>query len=148
MRSYPLNVCRLLTCSCCQGRPFAWQEAHIALAMVIQKFDITMDDPSYTLEIKQQLTVKPKGFYVHVLPRKRSASPIAVAPTSTLVGLPQVSKASEQEQEAETGVDAKHRLYVVYGSNTGTSQTFAQRIASEAPRHGTSAVAVRRILGC
>ena len=105
--------------------------------MVIQKFDIAMDDPSYMLEIKQQLTVKPKGFYVHAVPRRRSASPIAVAPTSTLVGLPQVSKSSEADVEVEGKIDAKHRLYVVYGSNTGTSQTFAQRIASEAPRHGT-----------
>ena len=118
-----------------QGRPFAWQEAHIALAMVIQKFDITMDDPSYTLEIKQQLTVKPKGFYCHAIPRARSSSPIAVAPTSPLVGLPQVSQGAQTS--AESGTEAKHKLYVAYGSNTGTSQTFAQRIASEAPRHGT-----------
>ncbi|TBU21312.1 bifunctional P-450:NADPH-P450 reductase [Dichomitus squalens] len=121
----------------CIGRPFAWQEAHIALAMVIQKFDIAMDDPSYTLEIKQQLTVKPKGFYCHAIPRNRSSSPIAVAPTSTLVGLPQVSQASSKETEPK--VEPKHKLYVAYGSNTGTSQTFAQRIASEAPRRGFKA---------
>ena len=38
-----------------------------------------MHDPSYTLEVKQALTLKPKNFYVHAIPRNRSRSPIAVA---------------------------------------------------------------------
>ena len=116
-----------------QGRPFAWQEAHIALASIVQKFDIVLDDPSYTLELKQMLTIKPKNFYVHAIPRKRTTAPIAVAPTSTLVPLPQQSApASVPAPSAEPA----HRLNVVYGSNTGTSQTFAQRIASAGPAHG------------
>lgn len=129
-----------------QGRPFSWQEAHIALAVVIQKFDITMHDPSYTLELKQALTLKPKGFFVHAIPRNRSKAPITVAPTSTLVSAPQVSKGwrgssdSERTEGAEVKDgekgEARQRLYVAYGSNTGTSQTFAQRIASDASAHG------------
>ena len=109
-------------------------EAHIALACILQKFDMTMHDPGYSLALKQTLTLKPKDFYVHAVPRNRSMSPIAVAPTSPLVGLPQVSQGAQTS--AESGTEAKHKLYVAYGSNTGTSQTFAQRIASEAPRHG------------
>ena len=68
-------------CSGCsvQGRPFAWQEAHIALASIVQKFDIVLDDPSYTLELKQMLTIKPKGFYVHAVPRRRAAAATAAA---------------------------------------------------------------------
>ena len=123
-----------------QGRPFSWQEAHIALACILQKFDMTMHDPGYSLALKQTLTLKPKDFYVHAVPRNRSMSPIAVAPTSTLVGLPRVSKAQEKEdkegQEGTVNVEPKQKLYVAYGSNTGTSQTFAQRIASDATAHG------------
>ena len=104
----------------------------------MQKFDIVLDDPSYTLELKQMLTIKPKNFYVHAVPRKRAAAPVAVAPTSTLVPLPQQSAARRSQEAAREKAEAelKHKLNVVYGSNTGTSQTFAQRIASAAAAHG------------
>ncbi|KAI0738944.1 bifunctional P-450:NADPH-P450 reductase [Daedaleopsis nitida] len=123
----------------CIGRPFSWQESHIALAVILQKFDITMHDPSYTLELKQTLTLKPKGFFVHAIPRNRTKAPITVAPTSTLVRAPQVSKAAEAGEGEAAKVEPKHKLYVAYGSNTGTSQTFAQRIASDAAAHGFKA---------
>ncbi len=101
---------------------------------------MTMHDPGYTLELKQSLTLKPKNFYVHAIPRNRSTSPIAVVPTSTLVGVPKVSQPSADDAEAEAKVEPKHKLYVAYGSNTGTSQTFAQRIASDAPAHGALSI--------
>ncbi|KAI0356058.1 fatty acid hydroxylase [Trametes cingulata] len=128
----------------CIGRPFAWQEAHIALASIIQKFDIVMHDPSYTLELKQTMTIKPKGFYIHAIPRTRSSSPVAVSLSSTLVGAPSMphwssSVASSENGDAKAKLEPKQKLYVVYGSNTGTSQTFAQRIASDAPCHGFKA---------
>ena len=100
---------------------------------------MTMHDPGYSLALKQTLTLKPKDFYVHAVPRNRSMSPIAVAPTSTLVGLPSVPKTQKNEEEV-VNVEPKQKLYVAYGSNTGTSQTFAQRIASDAPAHGASIV--------
>jgi hypothetical protein len=52
-----------------QGRPFAWQEMLLILASIIQRFDIFMVDPSYTLQLQQALTVKPKDFYIRVAPR-------------------------------------------------------------------------------
>ncbi|KAI8976616.1 fatty acid hydroxylase [Trametes punicea] len=118
----------------CIGRPFAWQEAHIALASIIQKFDIVMHDPSYNLELKQSMTIKPKGFYIHAIPRNRSNSPISFSRSSSLLGPSQVPDATPQNGHATT--EPKQKLYIVYGSNTGTSQTFAQRIASDAPSHG------------
>ena len=86
--------------------------------MVIRKCDITMDDALYTL-IKQQLIVRPKGFYCHAIPRARSSSPIAVAPTGPLAGSSQVSQGARTG--TESGVEAKHKLHVAYGLNTGTS---------------------------
>ncbi|OSC96348.1 fatty acid hydroxylase [Trametes coccinea BRFM310] len=121
-----------------QGRPFAWQEAHIALASAIQKFDIVMHDPSYTLELKQSMTIKPKGFYIHAIPRKRSTIPTAPSRSSTLNGAIKTSDAGKQNGNAK--IEPKQELYILYGSNTGTSQTFAQRIASDAPSHGFKAI--------
>ena len=33
--------------------------------MLLQNFDFRFDDPSYQLQVKQTLTVKPKDFYMH-----------------------------------------------------------------------------------
>ncbi|KAH7346150.1 P450 family fatty acid hydroxylase [Rhexocercosporidium sp. MPI-PUGE-AT-0058] len=49
----------------CTGRPFAWQEAILTTAMLLQSFDFRLNDPSYTLQIKQTLTIKPKNFFIH-----------------------------------------------------------------------------------
>lgn len=36
----------------CIGRPFAWQEALLVTAMLLQYFNFAPEDPSYTLQIK------------------------------------------------------------------------------------------------
>jgi cytochrome P450/NADPH-cytochrome P450 reductase len=43
------------------GRAFAWQEALMVMAMLLQNFSFQLDDPSYNLRIKQTLTIKPLG---------------------------------------------------------------------------------------
>ena len=48
------------------------QEAIMALAMIIQKFTFELADPDYKLEVMQTLTVKPKNFFIHAIPRKDS----------------------------------------------------------------------------
>ena len=54
----------------CIGRPFAWQEAQLVVAMLLQNFNFQTDNPSYDLSIKQTLTVKPKDFYMQATPRE------------------------------------------------------------------------------
>ena len=46
------------------------QESIMALAMIIQKFTLELADPEYELEFKQTLTIKPKGLFIHAIPRK------------------------------------------------------------------------------
>ena len=46
------------------------QEATMALAMILLKFNLEFADPDYELEIKQTLTIKPKNFFMHAIPRK------------------------------------------------------------------------------
>ncbi len=55
----------------CIGRAFAMQEAVLVLAMILQRFDLRMDDPGYKLEIKETLTLKPLGFYLRLQKRRR-----------------------------------------------------------------------------
>ena len=46
------------------------QEATMALAMILQKFDCQLADPDYELKIAQTLTVKPTDFFINAIPRK------------------------------------------------------------------------------
>ena len=126
---------RHLTTSSIQGRPFAWQEAQITLVSIIQHFDLVMDDPTYTLQLKQTLTIKPKDFYIHAIPRKDKPRIIAAPSTviSQAMGIPSSGASVLAGRNSER---PGQPLYVLYGSNTGSSEAFAQRIASDAASHG------------
>lgn len=55
----------------CIGSAFAMQEATLALASVLQRFDLEMADPNYKLDVKETLTLKPAGFYLNIRRRDR-----------------------------------------------------------------------------
>ncbi|KAJ7870739.1 fatty acid hydroxylase [Mycena olivaceomarginata] len=107
----------------CIGRAFAWQEVILVLATVLQKFDLTVADPL-------TLTIKPKGFHIHARPR--AAKPLFYSTPSSSLKVGSVQ--TDTTPAASTA--ALKPLYVFYGSNTGTSEAFAQRIANEAPSYG------------
>lgn len=106
----------------CIGRGFALQEAQLFLAMLLQRFDLYAADPDYELKIHQTLTIKPEGFGIRV--RRRPVT-ITSEPGAVQAERPQV-------ESAANGIP----LRVLYGSNAGTSEAFAQRIAGDARRRG------------
>ncbi|HMN21532.1 MAG TPA: cytochrome P450 [Ottowia sp.] len=118
----------------CIGRPFAMQEAMLVVSMILQRFDLIEADPAYQLKVKETLTLKPLDFRLRVKRRgggafkprsavpREAARPVAVAPA---VALAPGERATP--------------LLVLYGSNTGASEAFAQRIASEAEGQGYAA---------
>ncbi|ESK91468.1 cytochrome p450 [Moniliophthora roreri MCA 2997] len=119
----------------CIGRPFAWQEVQLVMASIVQKFDLEFVDPSYTLELKQALTVKPKDLYIKA--KLRSTRPrLFSAPR---VQAKRSTSAATQEVPALAANDRRIPMYLLYGSNTGTSEAFAQRIANDAARYGFAA---------
>jgi cytochrome P450/NADPH-cytochrome P450 reductase len=62
----------------CIGRGFAMQEAMLVLAMVLQRFDLSLADPDYRLKVGETLTMKPVGLRIHARRRDlpaRAASP-------------------------------------------------------------------------
>ncbi|KAL4923303.1 bifunctional cytochrome P450/NADPH--P450 reductase [Aspergillus undulatus] len=127
----------------CIGRPFAWQEALLVLAMLLQNFDFEFDDPSYTLTIKQTLTVKPANFKVRAIPRdgvratelgNRLAG--TAAPTKSTSGA--AVNGTSIPAPGATGIPMK----IYYGSNSGTCQSMAERLAANAFSHGFSATTV------
>ncbi|KAJ7118363.1 bifunctional P-450/NADPH-P450 reductase [Mycena epipterygia] len=118
----------------CIGRAFAWQEVCLVMASIIQNFDLALDDPSYTLQIKQTLTIKPLGLYIRASPRS-AALHLYASPSSALMTSRDSSAPAPKVSLPEVQSGGLP-FYVLYGSNTGTSEAFAQRIAGEAPSYG------------
>ncbi|CAI7589423.1 hypothetical protein PCG10_001646 [Penicillium crustosum] len=125
----------------CIGRPFAWQEALLVVAILLQNFNFQMDNPSYDLRIKQTLTIKPKDFHMKATLRdgldptqlSTTLSGSAVAPTETGAG-------SRDRKPKAAPVDGKLKpMHVFYGSNTGTCEAFARRLADDATAYGYAA---------
>ncbi|KAI0384686.1 cytochrome P450 [Hypomontagnella monticulosa] len=123
----------------CIGRPFAWQEATLAIAMLLQNFNFVLDDPSYNLSLKQTLTIKPKGFRMKATLRD-GMTPSQLEhrlagkelPTESLRGL-------SLNGSAEPAANGSGKpITVLYGSNSGTCEALAQRVAADASRHGFS----------
>jgi cytochrome P450 len=54
----------------CIGRPFALMEMQIALAMIMQRYHLSLADPTVPVEIEAYIALRPKdGLRMHVQPR-------------------------------------------------------------------------------
>ncbi|CAO2650266.1 Nn.00g015580.m01.CDS01 [Neocucurbitaria sp. VM-36] len=119
----------------CIGRPFAWQEALLVLAMLLQNFNFSMEDSSYQLQIKQTLTIKPKGFYMRAHLRNHvSATNLERALASATIADPPPSNGAPGVRKDKAAKGKPMAIY--YGSNTGTCEALANRLASDAANHG------------
>ena len=114
----------------CIGRSFAMQEAILALAMLIQRFDISAVDPDYQLVVKETLTTKPEGLFIKAKKREKFNG---------------FTKAESKLAEEKDPIPSKPKtiankipLLVLYGSNSGSSENFAQTIASQAKEKGVN----------
>ena len=149
----------------CIGRAFAWQEALLAMSMLLQNFDLSLVDPNYTMQVQQALTIKPKNTHVHVklrpgldsmllMQRLTGDGALLVPPTTP--DRSSVSSAGSTASTSSTGStgsmssistgattvslgDAGPSLTILYGSNTGTCQSLAQMLAVEAGQRGFTA---------
>ena len=115
----------------CIGRPFAMQEAQLVLILMLQRFDFVLDDPSYTLKIHETLTLKPEGLRIRARARRTGTSLRRSAVPST----PQKALTPQPARRPASDAAATP-LLILYGSNTGSSEAFANRIADEAPANG------------
>ena len=120
----------------CIGRPFAWQEAILALAMILQNFNIRFDDPSYQLHVKETLTVKPADLFIKVSLRDGIDSVYLEKQLFSSTPIPSVqSKQPGEQQFASSGKP----MSILYGSNSGTCEGLSQTLAGAAASHGYQA---------
>ena len=116
----------------CIGRPFALQEATLVLAMMLQRFDISLTDPDYEMKIAESLTIKPKDLTIRARTRLshtqvRDHGTAAPASPRTTAPAPSSSTPSKAHDTP---------LLVLYGSNGGSSESLARTIAGDGAARG------------
>ena len=120
----------------CIGRAFAWQEAQMCIAMLLQNFNFRLDDPAYEMKIKQTLTLKPEGFYMRATLREGiSAVSLQTSLLSSSEGANGVAEKATALATSGSDSDLKP-MTILYGSNTGTCQSLAQSLSVDARRYG------------
>ena len=116
----------------CIGRSFAWQESLLVMALVLKHFDIEFVDPSYDLRIKQTLTIKPEGFKIRI----RSRQQVGISLGTTFK---KSEKAPEKKLTQKDDSNHLRPMAIFFGSNSGSCESFAETLASEAPLYGYNA---------
>ncbi|KAI9019699.1 cytochrome P450 family protein [Hyaloraphidium curvatum] len=114
----------------CIGRPFALQEATLVVAMMLQRFEIEIADPDYKLDIKETLTMKPHGLMIKARRRDNVIAPAAPMPAAGAASEP--SKAAAAPEAEPDGPP----VHLLYGSNAGSAEDLARRIAGDAAGRG------------
>ena len=105
-------------------------EAALAIGMILQRFKL-IDIHRYQMQLKETLTIKPDGFKIKVRPRADKdrgafAGRAAVAAAASNAAAPQ----------ARTRPGHNTPLLVLYGSNLGTAEELATRVADLAEVNG------------
>jgi cytochrome P450/NADPH-cytochrome P450 reductase len=114
----------------CIGRGFAMHEAALAIGMILQRFKL-IDINRYQMLLKETLTIKPDGFKIKVRARS-DADRGAFAGRTTATAA--VSTAPPRAARARPGHNTP--LLVLYGSNLGTAEELATRVADLAEVNG------------
>jgi cytochrome P450 / NADPH-cytochrome P450 reductase len=114
----------------CIGRQFALQEAALVLGMLVQRFEF-VDHLDYQLRIKQALTVKPEDFLIQVRPRPDVIIQPTVPAHETGAAIP-----APRTEPVPTVAPHGGRLSVLFGSNLGTAEALAARLAQEGTERG------------
>jgi cytochrome P450/NADPH-cytochrome P450 reductase len=114
----------------CIGRGFAMHEAALALGMVLQRFRL-IDHHRYQLALKETLTMKPDGFKIKVRPRTDRDRSAHVGATAAATAV-----AAAASPRARTRPGHNTPLLVLYGSNLGTAEELATRVADLAEVNG------------
>src|SRR5687768_5988438 len=114
----------------CIGRGFAMHEAALAIGMILQRFKL-IDINRYQMVLKETLTIKPDGFKIKVRARS-DADRGAFAGRTTATAA--VSTAPPRAARARPGHNTP--LLVLYGSNLGTAEELATRVADLAEVNG------------
>src|ERR1700761_3065517 len=115
----------------CIGRGFAMHEAALAIGMILQRFKL-IDVHRYQMHLKETLTIKPDGFKIKVRPRAETERGAYAGRAAAVAST--AAAATPRSQAARPGHNTP--LLVLYGSNLGTAEELATRVADLAEVNG------------
>jgi cytochrome P450/NADPH-cytochrome P450 reductase len=115
----------------CIGRGFAMHEAALAIGMILQRFKL-IDINRYQMVLKETLTIKPDGFKIKVRPRTDAERGVYAGRATTTAAVSTAAAAPR----ARTRPGHNTPLLVLYGSNLGTAEELATRVADLAEVNG------------
>ena len=115
----------------CIGRGFAMHESALAIGMILQRFKL-IDIHRYQMVLKETLTIKPDGFKIKVRPRADQDRGAYAGRTATTAAASTAAAAPR----ARTRPGHNTPLLVLYGSNLGTAEELATRVADLAEVNG------------
>ncbi|HET7888318.1 MAG TPA: cytochrome P450 [Bradyrhizobium sp.] len=113
----------------CIGRGFAMHEAALAIGMILQRFKL-LDVHRYQMHLKETLTIKPDGFKIKVRPRTDQERGNFAGATAAKPAAPAAAP------RVRTRPGHNTPLLVLYGSNLGTAEELATRVADLAEVNG------------
>lgn len=112
----------------------------LGIAMILQRFDLSLEDPHYTLQIQQSLTIKPRNFSIRAKIRPGYA---ASRPSlSSVVPKEFVSDESHTGPISPENGDSGKGVLILYGSNAGSSESFAHTLGEDAGKMGFEPIIV------
>jgi cytochrome P450 / NADPH-cytochrome P450 reductase len=114
----------------CIGRGFAMHEAALAIGMILQRFKL-LDIHRYQMQLKETLTIKPDGFKIKVRPRTEKERGAFAGPAAAVT-----APSAAPTPRARTRPGHNTPLLVLYGSNLGTAEELATRVADLAEVNG------------
>ena len=115
----------------CIGRGFAMHEAALALGMILQRFKL-LDHERYQMVLKETLTIKPDGFKIKVRARSDKDRTISAPRPGAAVA----TDAADANAPARVRPGHNTPLLILYGSNLGTAEDLAHRVADLAEVNG------------
>jgi cytochrome P450/NADPH-cytochrome P450 reductase len=115
----------------CIGRQFALQEATLVLGMLLQRFEF-IDHRNYQLETLSTLTIKPKDFIIKVKPREGRLEALRA-------GVPVEAATEATTAPAPATIGHGTPLLIMFGSDLGTAEGIANKLAREAGERGFAA---------
>lgn len=159
----------------CPGRNFAWQESLLICAILLQNFDFVAQDADYELSVTQNITIKPKDYYMRATLR-HGLTPTTLehrlfgkatggthththtvngngSGTPTVISLPNDldnnninnTMSNQDPVQAIPPCASKPKpkpITILYGSESGTCESLARKLANDAATHGFQATKI------
>ncbi|KAK9695918.1 hypothetical protein K7432_012736 [Basidiobolus ranarum] len=124
----------------CIGLQFAMQEAKIILAMLLRKFEFQLpDDKPIHIDIASGAIIKPKDLYFNIKRRTSFPEPTTQPPSEGPTAFTQLSDALTISKAPPSNIQLP-KFTVLFGSNMGMSEEYANKVAGYARNLGFSNV--------